>query len=125
VDFLWAAGSWREVAALRPEPGETCDQGVEYPGAERQEVEFACAGDVDQAGGFQFLDVMGERGRGFGQGGPDVGTAKGTVSLGDPLQKFKPRGICQGLQYGSAASTRKMGGFPGFGEGDGWCAHWK
>ncbi len=104
MDFS-GPGIRRADAAVRPEPGKTCDQGVEHPWAERQEVEFAFAGDVDQAGGFQFFDVMGERGGRNGQCRADLRAAQGAVGFGDAFQEFITLGVGQGLQDGSAAGT--------------------
>jgi hypothetical protein len=110
VDFS-GAGIWGQVTSLGAKPGKTRDEGFEDPGTERQEVEFAFAGDVDQAGGFQLLDVMGKSGGGNGQSRADLRAAQGAVSFGDPFQKLKAPGVGQGLEDGSAAGAGKRSGF--------------
>ena len=67
VDFLFG---WdrKGGAAFLPELGEGGDERVEHSGAQGEEVEFALAGHVDEARGFEFLDVVGESRRGNGEG---------------------------------------------------------
>jgi hypothetical protein len=49
-------------AAVCVECREDGDEALHHAGAEGEEVEFAFAAHVDEAGGFEFLDVVRERG---------------------------------------------------------------
>ena len=96
---------------LRVERGETRNQRLKNACAERQEMEFALALDLDEAGSFEFLDVVGER-RGFdGQSGASLGTTQWAGSPGDALQQFKSLGVCESLENGGAAGAGQAGGF--------------
>ena len=60
------------------EGGERGGEGVENSGAQGHVVELAFAADVDEAGGFELLDVMGERGGGDRQSGACLRAAQWT-----------------------------------------------
>jgi hypothetical protein len=95
------------------EVGEDGDDAFEDAGAEGEEVEFTLAADVDEAGGFEFLDVVRERGGRDGQGGAGLGAAQWTASLGDALEQLKAARIGQGFEDRGAArggETERFGG---------------
>jgi len=73
--------------------------------------ELACPLHVNQAGGFQFLDVVGECCGRDSQGGEGFRAAQGTGGRGDTLQEFKPMGIGQRFQDGGAARTGQLDRF--------------
>jgi hypothetical protein len=63
---------------------------LQHVGAEGEEVEFAFAANVDEAGGFELLDVVGEGGGGDGQGGAGLSAAQsGQPALAMLLRHFK------------------------------------
>jgi hypothetical protein len=99
------------VAVQRVECGEAGDKRFKNPGAQRQEMEFALALDLDEAGSLEFLDVVGECRGCDGQSSASLGTAQWTGSPGDALQQFKSLGVCESLEKGGAAGAREADGF--------------
>ena len=55
--------------------GKSRDEAVKNAGAQRQEMVFALASDLDQASGFEFPNVVRECGSGDGQGGERISAA--------------------------------------------------
>jgi len=92
------------------EVGEDGDDAFEDAGAEGEEVELAFAADVDEAGGFELLDVVGEGGGGDGQGGTSFHAAQRTACFGDALQQLKAARVGQGFEDGGAARGGEANG---------------
>ena len=93
------------------ERGEAGDEGIENAGAQGKEMKLALAVDLDEAGGFQFLDVMGEGCGGDGERRAKLGAAQGTGGPGDAFEKLKPLGIGERFQQCGAAGAGEAGGF--------------
>ncbi len=86
---------------------------VEHTRLQAEQVEFAFALDADEAGSFEFLDVVGERGSGNGQRGARGGAVHGTAGFGDLFQQLEAARVGQRF---------KDCGAPGAGDarGSGW-----
>ena len=68
-------------------------------------MELALAADVDEAGGFEFLDVVREGGGGDGQCGACLRAAQGTTGFGDALEQLEAARVGEGLEDGGAAGA--------------------
>jgi len=103
---------------LGAQRGEAGDQAIQDPGAQGKKVELAFARDSHQACPFQFLDVMGERGRGDGEGRAEFGAAQGAACLCNAFEQFIALGIGECLEdrdAAGAAETRWLGRAYGWG----------
>ena len=69
-------------ARLGVECVELSGKACEHAWPEGEEVELAFAAHVDEAGGLQFLDVMGECGGGDGEGRPGLRATQRTAEIG-------------------------------------------
>jgi hypothetical protein len=108
------------------EAAEKVNEAFEGAGAEGEEVELAFAADLDEAGGFKFLDVVGEGGGGDGKGSAGLSAAERTVGFGDAFKELETTGIRERLEDGGAASGREAGR-PGDGRRvvDDGCGHFR
>jgi hypothetical protein len=69
---------------------------------------------VDQAGGFEFFDVVGQRGGRDGESGEGIGATERTLSFGDLLEELKTRRVGEGFEdCGLARSRECFSGFDG------------
>jgi hypothetical protein len=84
---------------------EAVGEGLEDARTESEEVEFSFTANGYEAGGFEFLDVVGERGGGDGQSGESLRTAERTAGFGDALEQFKAARIGKSFKDGCAASA--------------------
>jgi hypothetical protein len=91
-------------------------QGFEDSGLDGEEGELPFPANVDEAAGLEFLDVMGEGGRGDGKGFVRGGAAEGALRAGDCFEKFETFGIGEGLEDGAALGAGEADG-PGGGGG--------
>jgi|ERR1035441_406985 hypothetical protein len=73
-------------------------------------MKFALAFDLNEAGGFEFLDVVREGGGRDGKGRSGLHTPERTRSFGNALEEFKAAWICEGLEEGCASSAREARG---------------
>jgi hypothetical protein len=87
------------------EGGKLGGEGFEDAGAEGEVVEFALAADVDEAGGFQLLDVVGKGGGGDGQRGAGLSAGQRAAGFSDALEKLEAPRIGEGLENGGASGT--------------------
>jgi hypothetical protein len=99
------------------EGGEGGGHGLKNAGLEGEEVELALALNVNQACGFEFLDVVGEGGCGDGEGGAGLGAANGAVGGGDLLKQLKPARIGEGFEDCGAMRAGEADGFRGWWRG--------
>ncbi len=81
--------------------------------AQGQEVEFAFAGDLNQAGRFQLLDMVRERGGSDGKRGAGVRAAHRARGFGDSLEEFEALWIGEGFEKGGPARAGEADGFGG------------
>jgi hypothetical protein len=58
---------------------------------------------VNEAGGFEFLDVVRERGRRDGKGGEGFSAAQWTAGFGDLFKELKSLWVGEGFEDGCAA----------------------
>jgi hypothetical protein len=73
--------------------------------AQGEEVELAFARDLNQASGFQLLDVVRERGGGDGKCGAGVGATDRAGCFGDSLEEFETLRIGESLEKSGAMSA--------------------
>jgi hypothetical protein len=101
------------------EGGERSEEGRPGVWIDGEVHKFALTLGVDEACGLEFFDVVGERGRGDGEGGESIRTAEGARGFGDFLQELKAFGICECLEDCGLAGARE---FPwSLGWGGGFC----
>ncbi len=89
---------------------EVCEEGLPDVSSEGEVGVFAFAGDVDQARGFEFFEVVGEGCGGDGHAGAEVSTCGGVVSLREPLDDFEAAGFAESLEDGHALGGRQHDG---------------
>jgi hypothetical protein len=71
--------------------------GLENFALQGQVGELAFALDRNQAGYFQFLDVMGESGSAHGLAFADIGAGGGAAFCADLFEDFQTARVCQGF----------------------------
>ena len=94
-------------------------KGLQNAGFESEEVEFALAFNVNEAGRFELLDVVREGGGGNGEGRTRLRATEWAACGGDFLQELKPARVGQGFENGVAPSVGETDGFCGR---PGWCS---
>ena len=97
-------------AGVCVECSENGDEALHDAGAQSEEVEFALAANLDETGGFEFLDVVGERGGRDGQGGAGFGAAQRTAGLGDALEELEAARVGERFEDGGTAGAGETGG---------------
>lgn len=90
------------MAGTGLEAAEVGEEGLPDFATEGEAGEFAFAGDVDEAGGFEFFEVVGEGCGGDGHAGAQVGAGGGLVGVGEPLDDFEAAGFAEGFEDGHA-----------------------
>jgi len=100
IFWVSAAGAGSSVQGR-----EDVREGLEDAGAKGEETEFSFAADVDEAGGFEFLDVVGESGGGDGKGLEGLRATERTTGFGDAFEEFETAGIGEGFEDGGAAGA--------------------
>ena len=76
-------------------------------------MELAFATDVDEAGGFEFLNVVREGGRRDGQGGAGLRAAQWTCGFGDALNELEAVRVGECLEDGGALGAGEADEFAG------------
>jgi len=74
-------------------------------------VELAGALNLNEAGSFELLDVVRERGGGDGQRGAGLGATERASGLGDALKEIETARVGEGFEDGGAAFGRYSSGF--------------
>src|SRR5580658_3913703 len=100
-------------AGVCVERSEDGDEALHDAGAEGEEVELSLAANLDEAGGFELLDVVGEGGGGDGEGGAGFSAAQRAAGPGDALEQLEAARIGQRLEDGGAAGAREAEGSGG------------
>src|SRR5579863_2945502 len=92
--------TWRSLfcAGLCLEGGNRGSQGLENAGAKAQEVELTLAAGVNDACGFQLLDVVRKRGRRYRYRLKCLRATHRALRACNALQQFKSPRICKSLQ---------------------------
>ena len=85
--------------------GKTSQQRRPDVRAETEMDEFARALDVNETGGFELFDVVGQSGGRDGEGCACFRTPQGTCGAGDSFKELKTIGIGQRFQNRCAASA--------------------
>lgn len=107
MEIFWGCFSAPRAGAdfERREQGR---QAGEYTRPQGEEVELALAPHIDQAGGFEFLDVVRERGCGDGQGRTGLRATEWTTGFCNALQQLEAPRISEGLEDSGAAGGAEM-----------------
>lgn len=86
---------------------------LQNAGFEGEEVEFALPLDVNDAGRFEFLDVVRERSSGNGKSCTSLRATQWASGGSDLLQELKPARVGQRFENGVAPSVGETDGFCG------------
>ena len=85
------------------EPGENGDEALKNCGTQSEEMKFALAADLNETGGFEFSDVVRERGCTDGKSYAGFGATQGAGGLGDAFKQFESSWIGESFENGGAA----------------------
>ena len=85
------------------------DVGVEHFAAQGNAGEFTFALNVDESGGFQLFQVVGNRGRGQSEPAADARTRRGILRGGNPLQHLEAVRVGEGFADQGELAAGKPG----------------
>jgi len=92
---------------------ETVEIGLEHIALKNQVGEFAFANDFNQAGCFQFLDVMGESGGAYGMEFVEPAAGGGVLICADLFEDLIAPRLGQGPGNLCEVAIRELAGFGG------------